>query len=100
MPLLNVVYGRTHSRIKTDGIEDISELRRAIKAEYNAMDEIDAPELQLYKSFSDKEEKAKALITDLDDISAEYFEKLNYDRLALEIQEQYRRTFENFGSSR
>ena len=51
MPFLNVVYGGTRTRINTTDIEDVSELRRAIKEEYkNALAEIDAPQLQLYKS--------------------------------------------------
>lgn len=52
MPFLNVVYRETRAEIKTDGIERISELRRAIKDEYkNALADIDAPQLQLYKSY-------------------------------------------------
>ena len=51
MPFLNVVYGGTRAEIKTDGFERVSQLRRAIKAEYNnARAEIDPPQLQLYKS--------------------------------------------------
>jgi len=55
MPFLNVVYGGTRAEIKTDGIERIGELQDAIKAKYNnAMAEIDAPQLQLYKSYPDE----------------------------------------------
>ncbi|KAI3631359.1 hypothetical protein MIR68_010849 [Amoeboaphelidium protococcarum] len=51
MPFLNVIYGGMSAEIKTDGIERIGELRRAIKEEYNrALAEIDAPRLQLYNS--------------------------------------------------
>ncbi|KAI3647384.1 hypothetical protein MP228_007605 [Amoeboaphelidium protococcarum] len=51
MPFLNVIYGGMSTEIETDGIEDVSELRRAIKEKYNrALGEIDAPRLQLYNS--------------------------------------------------
>ena len=52
MPFLNVVYGGTRAEIKTDGIKRISELQDLIKAKYkNTLAEIDAPQLQLYKSY-------------------------------------------------
>ena len=87
MPFLNVVYGGTHAEIKTDGIERIGELKDAVKAKYNnAMAEIDAPQLQLYKSYSDEEEKVDAIITDLDDISSEYYKKVREGGLILEIR--------------
>jgi hypothetical protein len=87
MPFLNVVYGSIHSRIKTNDMEDISELRRVIKEEYkNALAEIVAPQLQLYKSYSDEGEKSDALVTDLEDISEEYFKKRKDGGLELEIR--------------
>lgn len=51
MPFLNVIYGGKSTEIETDGIEVVSELRRAIKEKYKkALAEIDAPRLQLYNS--------------------------------------------------
>jgi hypothetical protein len=87
MPFVNVVYCGTHTRIKTNDIEDISELQDLIKAKYGpVMNDVGAPQLQLYKSYSDEGEKSDALVTDLEDISEEYFKKRKDGGLALEIR--------------
>ena len=86
MPFLNVVYGGTPAEIKTDGIERIGQLQDTIKDKYG--DFIAAPPvaIQLYKSYSDEEEKGDAIITDLEEIPEEYFKKRKDGGLALEIR--------------
>ena len=68
-------------------MEDISQLRRAIKGDYG--DEIAAPPvlIQLYKSYTDdRRQKGNALITELEEIPEEYFKKRKDGGLALEIR--------------
>jgi hypothetical protein len=52
---INVRFGLLTTRIRTDEIEDLSELQDLIKAKYsNARAGIDAPQLQLYKSYPEE----------------------------------------------
>ena len=72
---LNVEYSVYKTRINVTDMEDLSEVRRAIKAELSiALSQVDAPQLLLYTANRDQ------LITDLDDITPEktpqYYQKL------------------------
>jgi hypothetical protein len=87
MPFLNVVNGRTYSRIDTAGMEDISQLQDAIKAKYGEFIAASSVAIQLYKSYSDVgRQKGDALITELEEIPEEYFKKRKDGGLALEIR--------------
>ena len=67
---LNVEYDGT--KIEITEMEDLSEVRRAIKAKFaNSLAQVDAALIQLYTAEKDQ------LITDLDDIPPQCYQKLN-----------------------
>jgi hypothetical protein len=73
---LNVEYSVYKTRINVTDMEDLSEVKSAIKTELsNSLAQVDAPQLQLYTN-SNRDQ----LITDLDDITLEktpqYYQKL------------------------
>ena len=52
---LNVEYSVYKTRINVTDMEDLSEVRRAIKAELsNSLAQVDAPQLQLYTTNRDQ----------------------------------------------
>jgi hypothetical protein len=77
---LNIEYSGIRTEIDVTAMEDLSEVRRAIKAELaNNLADVDAPLLQLY-------DQQRQLITDLDDIPEDYYKKPKHGGLFLVIR--------------
>ncbi|KAI3657667.1 hypothetical protein MP638_007449 [Amoeboaphelidium occidentale] len=83
MPFLNVVYGQLPFEIRTDEMEVISELRRAIKADFGDLIPAPPAAIQLYKPHSDEQ---IATMADLRALPEEYYKKIEKGGLALEIR--------------
>ena len=78
--LLNIVYNERPTRIDVTGVVDLSQVRRAIKADWpNALVRVDAAEIELY----DKEGKC---VDDSDQVPEEYFKKLSDEGSSLAIR--------------
>lgn len=67
--LLNVLYMDSQTRLKVHETDDLSQVRRALKAEWAmTLCQVDAPDIQLF-------DLNKTLISDLSDVNDAYFTK-------------------------